>query len=460
VAIPEIERQIGIETYVTKTPGIGGAIRREVGDFVVEEVLVDGSKASVEADASAAGTPALGASAQRQRFLLCVLVKRNWDTFIALKNVAKELGVEQGRIQIAGIKDAKAITAQHVTIEGVSAEEAAKIQFKDIQLRPIGYFREQLCSFYLLGNNFKITVKAIPCPKPTAEERTQNVALEITTAGGIPNFYGHQRFGTARAITHLVGKAMVLGDLEEAAMVFLAKPSIHEHPQSMQARSALWDTRDFEGAIRDFPSQLRFERTMLRHLVEHIGDFSGAFRCLPLKLRMLFVQAWQSYLFNRFLSARIRAGFSLGKADVGDYVVNVERSGLPLVKTGKIVETSNAAEVNRLIDGGKMRVALPIFGARQKLSQGAMGELEQAVLQEEGVEAGGFRVPDMPEVCAKGELRAAVCPVADFAAGKASADSDAGLLQVALEFRLLRGSYATVLLREILKPTDLIAAGF
>ena len=167
MSVPEIERQIGIETYVTKTPGVGGAIRRDVEDFVVEEVLVDGSKASVEADANAAAKPALGASAVRQRFLLCVLVKRNWDTFIALKNLAKELGVEQGRIQIAGIKDAKAITAQHVTIEGVLAEEAAKIQFKDIQLRPIGYFREQLCSFYLLGNNFKITLKAIPFPQPT-----------------------------------------------------------------------------------------------------------------------------------------------------------------------------------------------------------------------------------------------------------------------------------------------------
>lgn len=460
MSVPEIERQIGIETYVTRTPGIGGAIRRWVEDFVVEEVLVDGSKASVEADANAAGKPALGASAQRQRFLLCVLVKRNWDTFIALKNLAKELGVEQGRIQIAGIKDAKAITAQHITIEGVLAEEAAKIQFKDIQLRPIGYFREQLCSFYLLGNNFKITLKAIPCPKQTAEEHIQNVAAEIKATGGIPNFYGHQRFGTTRAITHLVGKAMVQGNVEEAAMVFLAKPSIHEHPQSMQARSALWDTRDFAGALRDFPSQLRFERTMLRHLVEHAGDFSGAFRCLPLKLRMLFVQAWQSYLFNRFLSARVKAGFSLGKAEVGDYVVNVERSGLPMTKTGKLAGPADAAAFNGLIEAGKMRLALPIFGARQKLSQGAMGELEQAVLQEEGVEAGGFRVPDMPEVCAKGELRAAVCPVYDFSAGNASADPGAEQLQVALQFRLLRGSYATVLLREIMKPTDLIASGF
>jgi tRNA(Glu) U13 pseudouridine synthase TruD len=70
VSVPQLERQIGIETYATSTVGVGGAIRRSVEDFVVQEVLVDGSKATAEASAE---KPALGASAGKQRFLLCVL---------------------------------------------------------------------------------------------------------------------------------------------------------------------------------------------------------------------------------------------------------------------------------------------------------------------------------------------------------------------------------------------------
>ena len=447
---------MGIETYLTKTEGVGGAIRRAVEDFVVEEVLVDGSKATVEKTIT---KPALDASELKQRFLLCVLVKRNWDTFIAVKNVAKELGIGQERIQIAGIKDAKAVTAQHVTVEGVSAEEATKVHFRDVELRPIGYFREQLCSFYLLGNNFKINIKEISLPKATVEERTANVAEEIASAGGIPNFYGHQRFGTTRAITHLVGKAMVQGSMKAAAMVFLAKPSLLEHPESRRVRTELEATQDFKQALQSFPTQLRFERLMLAHLVENPSDFPGAFRRLPLKLQKLFVQAWQSYLFNRFLSARIKREIPFGKAEVGDYVVNVERSGLPMVRTGKTVEASNAAYINRLVREGKMRVALPIFGAKQKLSTGAMGELERRVLEEEGVEAQGFKMPAIPEISAKGELRAAVCPVKNFSQGAVLTDSD-DALHLYLEFMLLRGSYATILLREIMKPKDLIAAGF
>ncbi|HKZ87774.1 MAG TPA: tRNA pseudouridine(13) synthase TruD [Candidatus Bathyarchaeia archaeon] len=456
--VPKIDQQMGIEVYLTETQGVGGAIRQNVDDFTVEEVLVDGSKASLEETAK---KPVLGATALRQRFLLCILVKWNWDTFIAVKNVAKQLGIDQERISIAGIKDAKAVTAQHITIEGVSVEEALKVHVKDVELRPIGYFHEQLSSYFLLGNHFGIRIKSLSHPKATVEKRIAKIAEEIAAIRGIPNFYGHQRFGTTRAITHLVGKAMVKGNLEEAAMLFLAKPSPHEHPESRQARSELQTRQDFKQALHDFPVQLRFERIMLAHLVEEPGDFAGAFRQLPLKLRMLFVQAYQSFLFNRFLSERIKSGLSLGKAEIGDYVVNIERSGLPITRTGKVVSSADVAETNRLIKAGKMRLALPIVGTKQKLSQGALGEIERHIMESEGVDPENFRIAELPEISGRGELRAAVSPVRDFSAEAVSTDAkEPKKHQKKLEFTLLRGSYATVLLREIMKSRDPINAGF
>ncbi len=447
---------MGMEVYSTGTAGLGGAIRRAVKDFVVEETLVDGSVAA--AQKKKAG-PALGASMKKQQFLLCVLVKRNWDTFIAVKNVAKALGISQECIQFAGIKDAKAVTAQYVTIEGVSVEEVAAVHVKDVELRPVGFFHESLCSFYLLGNNFKIALKEVNQPRTVLEGTINDALTEILAAGGIPNFYGHQRFGTTRSITHYVGKALVQGDLEKATLLFLAKPGAYEHPDSRRVRGELETSKDFKRALRDFPTQLRFERTMLAHLVDRPNDFSGAFRRLPIKLQMLFVQAWQSYLFNRFLSARIKSGFSLCKAEVGDYIVNLERSGLPMIKTGRIVQSSNITEMNGLIQTGRMRVALPIVGAKQKLSDGEMGLIEKQVLKEESVKAEEFRVSLLPEICAKGELRSAVCPVKNFAVGTATIDSE-GKAQVQMEFMLLRGAYATVLLREIMKPENPVIAGF
>ena len=229
------------------------------------------------------------------------MVKRNWDTFIATKNVAKSLGIDQNRVQFVGIKDAKAITAQHLTLENVTIEEAQKIDVTDVTVRPVGYVREMLSLFYLLGNNFTITIKNIDASQSAVRTQIEQTIKELYGVGGIPNFFGHQRFGTTRPITHLVGKSLVAGNFEEAAMLFFGQPSIHEHPSSRQARQQLQDTSDFKAAAENFPKQLRFERLMLNHLAQNPTDFSGAFQRLPPKLQALFVQAHQSYLFNRFL---------------------------------------------------------------------------------------------------------------------------------------------------------------
>jgi len=451
LSVPEIDKLLGIEVYATKTLGIGGLIRESVEDFVVEEILVDGSKASVS---GMVPSKVLATSARRQRFLLCVLVKRNWDTFIAVKNVAKALCIDQERVQFAGIKDAKAVTAQHITLENVSMEDAAKVEVKDLTVNPVGYVREQMSLFYLLGNCFTITIKNISQTKKHILGRIDQTSKELEVVGGIPNFFGHQRFGTTRSITHKVGKALSHGNFEEAAMLFLAKPSMYEHPNSRQARQELESTRNLKQALENFPKQLRFERLMLRHLSENPEDFLGSFQRLPLKLQALFVQAHQSYLFNRFLSARVKGGLPLNKALVGDFVVGVERSGLPLTTVSKIVTAESLVDSNKQVKTGKLRVALPIFGAKQKLSQGVMGQVERSVLAAEGLEDEPLRLNELSRVGGKGGLRTVLSPVRDFKLTNVSDDF------AQTSFMLNRGSYATVVLRELMKPIDPVAAGF
>jgi tRNA pseudouridine13 synthase len=458
LSVPEIDKLLGIEVYATETTGVGGVIRDSAEDFRVEEVLVDGSKAEIK---KVTKHHVLGASPSKQRYLLCVLVKRNWDTFIALKTIAKQLDLSQGQIHIAGIKDAKAVTAQHITVEGCSIEDVSDVNVKDIEISPIGYVHEKLSAYYLLGNRFTILVKAIKHAKSTVAKLIAQVAEAVETDGGIPNFFGHQRFGTTRPITHLVGKALLEGAFDEAAMLFLAKSIVHEHPASRSARDELQSTRDFQQALHAFPRQLRFERLMLRHLVEKPDDYIGAFMRLPVKLQALFVQAYQSYLFNRFLSERVKNGFSLNRAEVGDYVVNVERSGLPMVNVGKVATTETVAEFNKRVKAGKMRVALPLIGVKQKPSQGVMGNLERRILEDEGIRTEKLMVNEISRVGGRGGLRAVLMPVQDFKLRNISIVApDQNVCHAELSFMLLRGSYATVLLREIMKPQNPIKAGF
>ena len=455
--IHKIDKALGMEVYVTEMRGIGGVIRSTAEDFIVEEVLVDGSRAKIEN----AESHALRATSDKQGFLLCILVKRNWDTFIVIKNVARQLGIWQEQISIAGIKDAKAITAQHITIEHGIMEDINEVNIKDVEIRPIGYFRDKLSPYYLLGNNFQLTIKGVKAAEKTIPKRVGAIMQEIEVAGGLPNFFGHQRFGTTRAITHRVGKAIIKDTFEEAVMLFLSEPSVYEHPSSRQARKDLQSNQDLKEALKNFPRQLRYERQILAHLVEKPHDFVGAFKRLPVKLQALFIQAYQSYLFNRFLSERIRSGIALNRAEIGDYVVNLDRTGIPMSKTGKIVDDRALAETNEKVKMGRERVALPLIGYKQRLSKGVMGRIEEQILEIEGVKAEDFKIDFLPELSSRGVLRTAISPIKNFRA--ASISRTTGNLkthQVTLEFTLLRGSYATVLLREIMKPKNPITAGF
>jgi tRNA pseudouridine13 synthase len=453
-----LERLIGIEVYATASLGIGGTIRQFVEDFVVREVLVDGSKAEINQSVK---RQVLGSSLDKNRYLLCVLVKRNWDMFQALKIIAEQLDISTKHIHFAGIKDAKAVTAQHITVEGATAEEIQKIQVKDIKIRPIGYVRSKLSSYFLFGNNFHITIRAISHPKSTVEKRITKTIDELEALQGVPNFFGHQRFGTTRPITHLVGKAIVKRNFRKAVMLFLAKPSPHEHPESRQAREQLRVSQDFTQALKNFPKQLRYERLMLRHLSKKPDDYVGAFRRLPIRLRELFPQAYQSYLFNRFLSRRILCELPLVRAEVGDYVVNVECTGLPMLKMSKIASAEALTEINRAIEAGKMRLAIPLIGFKQRKSLGVQGEIEKQILEEEEISQESFKIPAMPEITTRGELRAAITPLNNFSLNEVAEDSANLLKQKAeVSFTLYRGSYATILLRELMKPRNPIKAGF
>ncbi|MEM3577178.1 MAG: tRNA pseudouridine(13) synthase TruD [Candidatus Bathyarchaeia archaeon] len=458
--VPRVEKLIGIEVYATRSNGIGGVLKLFPEDFVVEEVLIDGSRAKV-ASPKTGETKTFNLSNIETRHLLCVLVKRNWDNFLAVKAIARQLDISPTRIQIAGIKDAKALTAQFITIEDVHAENLSKVKVSGIEIRNVGYFKGKISPYFLLGNDFNIIVRMVRHSQSAVKTRIEKTIEEIEALGGVPNFFGHQRFGTVRPITHLVGKALIQGKFRKAAMLFLAKTSKYEHPESRQAREALLATQDFRKALKIFPRSLRFERLMLEHLAKKPEDYVGAFRRLPNKLLRLFIQAYQAYLFNKFLSARISRGLPLNVADVGDYVVNVERNGLPVLIMHKSVDANTLADVNTSLKSGRLRLALPLVGFKQKTSRGVQGELEKEILEEEGVFQENFKVKSIPEISSKGELRTMITPSRNFALDEILKDStNPSKNAVKMHFMLLRGSYATVLLREIMKVRNPVKAGF
>jgi tRNA pseudouridine13 synthase len=351
-----------------------------------------------------------------------------------VKAVTKQLRLEQERVDFAGIKDANALTSQHISISRMMPEQILPIKIKGLTLYPLKFSNEKITSLLLAGNAFKIIIKKIALSPSEIQERIEKICQELEDFRGVPNFFGHQRFGTRRAITHLVGKSIVKGDWEAAAMTFLTKPSEFEHPDARLARAELSKTRDLTQAFQSFPAQLRYEKAMLAHLSKHLTDYVGAFHRLPIKLCQLFVNAYQSFLFNKFVSERIKQDMPLNKVQKGEYSLQVDNQDC---------------------------LVLPIVGYKQPLSYGSQGEIEKKILEIENITPELFHVSAMPRISAGGGLRRALMSIEDFMVTKPTSDSvNPAKQQVELSFTLKKGSYATVVLREFMKPENLVASGF
>jgi tRNA pseudouridine13 synthase len=419
---PEQDRALGMEYYVTDNQGCGGVLRSSSEDFVVDEVYEE-------------------LSYEGGRYLVLEVEKKDWDTHHLIREMARQLRISQKRFGWAGTKDKRAVTSQRISIMNLDESELQRITLPDLKIKVLGRTNRSVGLGDLLGNRFRIKIRELSCNTDSAGSMAR-ITKEIQEHKGVPNYFGVQRFGEARPVTHRVGEALVRGKIEEAVFTYLAMPFPGELERTREARRMLWESRDVAVALKSFPDYLHYEVAMLNYLVSHTGDYAGSFSVLSPNLRRLFVHAYQSYLFNNILSRRLAAGLSLNRAVDGD-VVCFARNDLPDMGKLQAVTDENLDAVNRLVDRGRAYVTLPLIGFESSLAKGAEGEIERAVLQEEDVVPEDFRIPANPDLGSRGARRVALLKVSPQVRVEEGAAE--------LEFFLPAGSYATVVLREYMK---------
>ncbi len=419
-----LELLMGIEVYLTDEDGVGGDLRVEPGDFIVNEV--SDFKAGASGD-----------------YLIVRLTKENWETHHLIRDLSRHLGISEERIGIAGTKDKRAITTQLMSIRGVSGGQLSRVSLPRVRLEPLGRSNKDIGLGDLRGNDFDVTIRHIGLPAPELEKRLQAIEGSIARSGGVPNFFGYQRFGVVRPVTHLVGKKILLGDIEGAAMTYIAGSFPGETEENRKARDFVRETKDFKEGLKVYPLNLRYERAMMHHLVEHPGDYTGAFRSLSPRLLKLFVHAYQSYLFNRLLSKRLINGMSLSEPVEGDVICFTGRNGMPDTSKLETVTNKNLQDVKFLIKKGRAYVTLPLIGKDTPIDGGRTGEEERRILEEEGIKASDFGAGAMPELASTGLRREILL--------RAKPKISAGDGTARLKFFLPKGSYATTILREFMK---------
>ncbi len=448
---PRIEKQMGIDKYGSDTPGIGGRIKQLLEDFIVEEITPEGETlySHLRDLTEKEKTGSSGA------YTWFILEKHGWDTFSVLRHLAKVLHIDLERFSFAGMKDKRGITVQRASCWKVKPSELGKIVLKDVYLRNFVRSKKSIKLGDLWGNHFTITVRDIG-PNIDLHSIVVETWNELE-AQGAPNFFGHQRFGTHRPITHLVGEGIIKGKFKDSIITFLTKHSTHERVDVSNARRRLSKTQDFGEAIEMFPRSLWYERTLLRSLLKNTEDYIGALRTLPKRFRMMFVHAYQAYLFNRFLSDRIKKNIPLNQAVKGDIVRITSKDFPRYVKVSEV----NEHNINIMAKNGKAIVVLPLVGYSSKLPGGDMGEIVSKILGKEGVSTKDFRIERMRELSSSGEFRPITLQINDIRFSKPSNDDvNPKKTKVEFDFSLPKGCYATIVMREFMKSRDVIRAGY
>ena len=447
------ERRVGIEYYRSDAAGTGGRLRTRPEDFRVRE-LETTSPAPLDADTG------------DYPHLLVRATLREWDTNDFAHRVSNALGISRERVSWAGTKDKHAVTTQLFTLANVDPDDVPEVADADIEL--VGRVGRALYFGDLAGNAFEIRVRDAD-PGPVAGITTDlrvgdgNDPPDDPVDVAVPNYFGHQRFGSRRPVTHEVGLRLARGEWREAVLAYVGNPADAEPEATQEARTfvdeqAESDDPDWAAAVERMPGALRFERSMLHRLVEDgdetADDWRHALEAVPTNLQRLFVNAAQSYAFNRIVSERLRRGLPLARPVEGDVVCFADTDApedLSRPDTDRTqVATGRRVDVmTRHCDRGRAFVTAPLVGVDTELAEGEPGEIERAVLEDLGLAPADFDLPG--EFHSTGTRRAVLLRT------RVGVDIDPANDAYDLSFSLPSGSYATVLLREYLKvpPTEL-----
>jgi tRNA pseudouridine13 synthase len=413
-SIPQIDSRAGIDCYCTSFAGTGGSIKHGSEGFMVSELVDESLDVSLSYD-------------EKHRYPLYVLEKQDIDSNHALFEIERELHM---RFRVMGIKDAKAVTTQYAGMERVMRNPPAELRSRHTRLTLRGFTKHPLEKRFLAGNKFEIRIYNV---------RSSDLSGFVPQISKVGNFYGLQRFGSERLVTHLVGREIVKRNFTQAVELLLSYTTEFDSQMSREIRNRCTDPRNYQQVLKMLPRGMDIERQVLSALVAGRNAIA-ALRAVPIMIRRLFVQAYQAYIFNRCLSRAIMRGEDLLQPQAGDLCFEMEG----LITFGRIIKYNPHSNT-------KLVPAIRMAGYSFQPGKGRFENITRAILHEEKVAPKDFYIKEMQELSHQGGFRQASLWCTDFWYERDP---------LRVSFKLPKGSYATTLLREIIKPDDPIKSGF
>lgn len=296
------------------------------------------------------------------KYALFWMTKTNLNTLQAVEFIAKVLRIQPKYINFAGTKDKNAVTTQLISISDKTKGQVEKVKIKDIELKFYGYSNKRLNLGELEGNRFRITAREL-----SSAELKKLDNFSRLKEKRIINYFGEQRFSTNNAD---VGKAIIKADFKTAVSLILETDSYHSE-------------------------------SIKSYLSDRPNNYVNALKIIPKKLLRLYVNAYQSKLWNE---------------TVKDYAE-------------KYAHDKN--------------ISVPMVGFGMEIDSCELQEIINDIMKREQVTLRDFIIRQMPDLSAEGIAREIYVEVSEFKIIEKSGNT------ATVTFILPKGSYATEAIKQI-----------
>lgn len=411
------------------------------------------------------------------RYAIYELAKVGLATPEATARVARALGTRAGMIQYAGLKDKHAQTTQLIatpmtairgrapsTVKEEPRKGEAQPTASNWSARLLGFSTHELDARAILGNRFEIIVRSLDHAAAKEMDRRANMLAVGPDALRIVNYFGAQRFGSARHGQGFVARRLIEGDFEGALRLAIATPARKDVGKArVLTRTLAQKWGAWEELAKTLP-QIP-ERRAIEALAKG-ASFKDAFTLLPYFTQTMYVEAYQSHLWNdaarRIAMAIAPSQRDRSSADDDFGPMEFPRARLAQSRVnedepegepeGEHAE-GDASAADRAPPATWASCIMPVLAKGSELQE-PWGPFAAEALEAEGIAMEKLTIPGLRRPFFGAADRTLFVDATGFALGAWEADEDAPEnsskgLKRHVAFDLPRGAYATVVLRAL-----------
>ncbi|KAJ2314914.1 multisubstrate pseudouridine synthase 7 [Coemansia sp. Cherry 401B] len=419
-------------------------------------------------------------------FCYFVMQKENHDSLDVLQQIARALRCKPRAFGMAGTKDKRGITVQRCSAFRIAHDRLINVsrKLRGARLGNFSYGPRELRLGDLSGNQFQIVLRQVQ----GADAQSLQPVLDGIQHTGFINYYGMQRFGTQSISSHTIGISVLKADWQQAVDLIMS-PRVGERPEVSEARELWCVHRDAKAAMAKLSQRAALaEHSILQYFAKHgaANNYAGAFACIPRNMRLMYVHAYQSYIWNAAVSERLRLFGTMGPVP-GDLAIkdhgfsNTAHTSEPPEAAdseqedeGTSRETPVLVTTENVADFSIYDVVLPLPGWNVQYPEHQVKGVYNELMARDGLSPSELAEHPLKEYRLSGAYRRIVIRPRDFSfewmrysddtLPLARSDSDAienkhvpesiefgDHLALKLKFDLPSSAYATMLLRELMR---------